>query len=864
VSTGQEERGSPVQIRASVPGTGNGSAGGVLYFDAKWENQRPALLLLDGVVYIGFGAFGDNGPWHGWLLAYDENTLEQLSVYCDSPNGVGGGIWMSGAGIAADTDNPTAYPSGRMFVATGNGDFNATSAGEPGADFGDSVLNLSLQKGALTVGDFFTPSDDAYLDAADGDLGSGGALVIPDAASTTPLLIQAGKEGKIYLLNRNDLGSFHGTDQVVQELANGQTSSDWGAGLWGLPAYWNNTVYFPGRNSPLQAFSLTGGLLSTTPVSETTEILSYPGPSPSISSNGNSDGIVWLLESIHPQIKNAVLEAYQATNLQNLLYSSQTNVARDGLNSGVKFSVPTIANGKVYAVDTVTDSVTNAVYGELNVFALLSGVVTAQPPVFDPVAGRIATPASVKITDTTAGAAIHYTTDGSLPTAVSPLYTGPITVNNNETITAIASAAGFLQSPPVASIYTSTSQVYNPLVAPIPGFYSNSVTVSIRDPFPNAPIYYTLDGSIPTQSSKLYTGSFVIKPAVTSNITLNVIALSPTGVTPVLRPSEVITEQYEIAGPACTMTRNGSSPMQQQNDTRLEMTTGGDNQAGSAFYNLPVNVAAFQTDFSFELSNPASQGFTFTLQGNVLDAVGSDGGGLGYAGMKNSIALFFDFYQTNSIGVVVNGATPPVPGATPVEGVIAVPPSVINLSSGDTMLADVVFYSTTLAVTLTDTVTGISWATSFQLDILTQTATGTVGGSSAYAGFTASTNATGGSSQKILWWTYEAGAPATAETAIPVFSPVAGSFTTPQKVTITDATAGAKIYYTTDGSQPTTSSSVYSGPIAVASTEKVQAIAQAPNPQAPTAGQPANLIVSPLIGGVYTIGTGEAKVAAKQ
>ena len=241
ITSGQEQRDSPVTIQAAIPGTGNGSSAEVLSFDPEWENQRPGLLLLDGVVYVGFGAHSEEAPWHGWLLAYNAQTLRQLGVYCSTPNGVGGGFWMSGAGLAADTGDPAAYPMGRVFAVTGNGDYSAATDGEAGADYGDSVVKLSLQgdaatqKYSLIPADSFTPSDQAYLNVSDADLGSAGAVVIPDADSTTHLLLQSGKEGKLYLLNRENLGFYNATDKVVQELANGNTSSTWGGGLWGLP-----------------------------------------------------------------------------------------------------------------------------------------------------------------------------------------------------------------------------------------------------------------------------------------------------------------------------------------------------------------------------------------------------------------------------------------------------------------------------------------------------------------------------------------------------------------------------------------------------------------------------------------------------
>jgi hypothetical protein len=837
IASGKEELRSPVVIQGSVAGTGNGTSGGVLTFDPKWENQRPGLLLLDGVIYVGFAAHGDAGPWHGWLFAYKASTLQQLSVYCPSPNGVGGGFWMSGAGIAADTDNASANPLGRIFLVSGNGDFSATGPAQANQDYGDSVLKLSLQNNVLTLGDSFTPSDQAYLDASDGDLAAGGALIVPDADSTTHLLVQSGKEGKIYLLNRENLGSYHATDAVVQELANGTTSTTWGAGLWGLPAYWNKTLYFPGRNAPLQAFKLNNGLLSTSPTSSTAEVFNYPAPTPSISSNGNTNGIAWLLEYTNNNAPGGVLEAYNATNLSSLLYSSQTNAARDGLATGVRFAVPTVANGKVYAASQSTNIDTSAVTGQLNVYGLLSGVTTAAAPSFSPGSKSFSSPISVTITDATPGAAIYYTTDGSTPSAVSSRYNAPITVSRNTTITAIASVAGSLQSAPAAATYTSTTEVPDPTISPRTGIYTNSVPVIISESKSGFSIYYTTDGSTPTASSTLYKGPFTLTVPNTTTVTLQAIAVESG-----FSASNVVSRTYEIdvegtsvsfpsgfSNAAGVMTFNGSTGL---DDTRLQLTSGVENQAGSAFYNTPLNISAFTTEFSFQLSNPVAEGITFTLQGVGPKALGATGTGLGYAGIQSSMALIFDFTNTDSTGVFVNGVTPTIP-AVSLAGTGG-----INLASDDAIDVQLVYTGNTLDVTLTDLVTEVVWATSFNVYIQALTE-----GDTAYAGFTGSTSSTGSSSQKILTWTYLAGTPSTKATASPTFSLAAGTYATAQTVTLGDTTSGAKIYYTTDGSQPSTASKVYSGPLTVSNTETITAIAQA-----------AGDLMSPVSTIKYTIG----------
>ena len=758
---------------------------------------------------------------------------------------------MSGAGLAADTDNASVDPKGRIFVATGNGDFDATSATEPGADFGDSVLNLSLVSGVLAPSDFFTPSDQAFLNASDGDLGAGGVLVIPDADATTHLLVQAGKEGKIYLLDRDKLGSFNPTtDQVVEELDNGTTSSSWGGGLWGLPAYWNKTLYFPGRAAPLQAFALTNGLLTTTPVDETTEILSYPGPTPSISANGTTNGIVWLLEKINLSAPGAVLEAYDALNLQNLLYSSQTNASRDSLSSGASFTVPTVANGKVFAATWINDPVTGSRQGQLNVFGLLAGASTAAPPVFTPTAESFATSLTVKITDSTPGAVIYYTTDGSLPSPLSTLYSGPsITLSTGQTITAIATAAGYYQSPPVSQKYTSTAQVPDPVVTPGNSIYANSVTVTITDSLKTASFYYTTDGTTPTNKSNSSSGT--VSLSAPGFFTFKVIA-EASG----LSPSNVITRQYEITEAktaitcgtsgfttsGCTMQLNGGAELV---GSALQLTNGTFNQATSAFFNQAVDTSSFTTDFTFQLTPvagvPFADGFTFTMLGvgGGPSSAGTAGAGLGYAGIgPNSFALKFDFFNdagegTNSTGVYVAGTNPTVP-AVNLAG------TGINLNSQDQFKADLAYIGSTdtLAVTITDLTLGnVAWSTAFQVDLASA-----LGGPTAFAGFTGSSSATGTSNQKILGWAYQYGTSSVTPTAAPIFSVGSGAYPGTQTVTLSDATSGAVIYYTTDGSQPSTSSTVYSAPISVAN-QTITAIAVATGD-----------LVSAPVSNTYTIG----------
>ena len=324
---------TPVEIQATVPGTGDGSDGnGNVAFDPLRENQRAALLLSNGVIYIAFASHCDNGPYHGWVLGYDAKTLNLVGVFNATPNGGLGGIWQSGGGPAADA-------SGNIYVITGNGTFDADTGG---SDFGDSFLKLA--GGTLSVSDYFTPYNQADLEAIDADLGSGAPLLLPDqSVGPRHLMVSAGKEGTIYVLNRDAMGQFQsGSDsQIVQSLPGALGS------LFDSPAYFESTVYFAAEDDTLKAFTLNDGQLALSGQSTTT--FGFPGATPVISANGSNNGIVWALQTDQYDSGGpAVLHAYTAADVSVELYNSSEDLARDNPGPAVKFSVPTVVNGKVF------------------------------------------------------------------------------------------------------------------------------------------------------------------------------------------------------------------------------------------------------------------------------------------------------------------------------------------------------------------------------------------------------------------------------------------------------------------------------------------------------------------------------------
>jgi len=357
ITTGISRPGSGRALQASVPGTTlpNDGEDRVLFRSLR-QNQRAALLLSDGVVSVAFSSHCIILPYQGWVLAYDAKTLDRLGAFNVAPNDPKGkgGIWHSGGGPAADA-------SGNVFVMTGDGPFDAASGG---SSYSDSILKLT--NGSLTVSDYFTPFNQLELEAADADMGSGGPMLLPDQAVGPPrLMVGGGKQGIVYLLNRDNMGKFQADSdsQIVQSFPVGSCAGGGSCSIRSTPAYFNNKVYTVAATDSLKAYSLSpiDGLLSLPPV-ESPNTFRWPGATPAISANGSNDGIVWALETGGSGAP-AVLRAYSAADVSTELYSSNgnQNSARDDPGPAVKYTVPTIANGKVYV----------GTQGQLSVFGLL-------------------------------------------------------------------------------------------------------------------------------------------------------------------------------------------------------------------------------------------------------------------------------------------------------------------------------------------------------------------------------------------------------------------------------------------------------------------------------------------------------------
>jgi hypothetical protein len=342
VTTGAELFSGPKNITGSFPGTGDNSSNGNVIFDPAQYKERAALLLLNGVVYTTWASHCDIRPYTGWIMGHNQVTLEQTGVFNVVPNGSAGAIWMSDTGPAADS-------AGNIYLLDANGDFGTTlnPSGFPAnGNYGNAFLKISTS-GGLAVADYFEMQNQQQENDSDADLGSGGALVLPDltdgGGNVRHLSVGAGKDGHIYVVNRDAMGKFNaGSNNVYQDL-----TGVLGGGIWGMPAYFNGTLYYGAVGDAIKAFKITNAKLSNGLIGQTSNTFRYPGTTPSISANGTSNGIVWAVENTTP----AVLHAYDASNLHELYNSNQAG-SRDQLGAGNKFITPVIVNGKVYVGTT--------------------------------------------------------------------------------------------------------------------------------------------------------------------------------------------------------------------------------------------------------------------------------------------------------------------------------------------------------------------------------------------------------------------------------------------------------------------------------------------------------------------------------
>jgi PQQ-like domain len=353
VATGAELLNGPMEVAATFPTNG----GGTTTFSPGQYEERAALLLVNGAIYTSWTSHCDIAPYTGWVIAFAESTLARTGVLNVAPNsGAGPAIWMAGGGPSADS-------AGNIYLLTANGAFETTldTNGFPNLqDYGNSFLKISTAGGSLSVADYFTMYNEVAESSGDQDLGSGGAMLLPDLMDSSNtvrhLAVGAGKDGNIYVVNRDSMGKFNssGNSQIWQQVSGGVAS-----GIFSTPAYFNGTLYYGDVGATLKAFKITSAKLASMPQSQSSTQFAFPGTAPSVSANGTSNAIIWAHENANP----AVLHALDAANLAQEIYNSnQAAGNRDHFGAGNKFITPTVADGKVF-VGTTTGV---AVFGLLH------------------------------------------------------------------------------------------------------------------------------------------------------------------------------------------------------------------------------------------------------------------------------------------------------------------------------------------------------------------------------------------------------------------------------------------------------------------------------------------------------------------
>jgi hypothetical protein len=360
-TNGKEVNGGPVDITGKYPGKGDNSSGGNVIFDPAQYKERSGLLFTNGTVYLAWASHCDFRPYTGWIMAYNGTTLTQTSILNVTPNGNEGAIWGAGNGLASDGLGSIFFLDANGFFDTS---FNATGFPKNG-DYGNGFVKLSTT-GGLKVADYWEMYNQKQENDSDTDLGSGGALLFPamtdSAGKTRHLAVGAGKDQNLYIIDRDSMGKFNAaSNKIYQQLSGGLPG-----GIFSSPAYFNNKLYYGPVDNSIFAFQFTKARLQTAPVAKTVPTFGYPGATPSISSNGITNGIVWATENSSP----ATLHAFSAATLVELYNSDQAGT-RDQFGNGNKYITPTIANGKVY-VGTTTG---------VGVFGLLPASAAKATPV---------------------------------------------------------------------------------------------------------------------------------------------------------------------------------------------------------------------------------------------------------------------------------------------------------------------------------------------------------------------------------------------------------------------------------------------------------------------------------------------------
>jgi hypothetical protein len=540
ITTGAEKFGGPVVIQGSIAGKGGGSSGGTLTFDPRIHNQRSSLALANGLVVFSWAAHEDLWAWHGWVFAYNAQTLQQSSIFCVAPNGQNGGLWMSGRAPVVDA-------SGNLYYASGNGDWDGVTS------FGDSVLKIGTTGGALSLLDYFTPDDYATLQTSDLDLGSSGPLLIPG----TNLLVHGGKESILYLMNISSLGyEQSGNNQIVQHF------TTTGSEIHGGPVFWNRTtglgptLYIWPDDIRLQAYQFNGTTFNTNPISQSS-IFAPAGSSGGVltlSANGSTagSGIVWssmpFNENGEHGLHQGVLRAFNADNLSTELWDSQINASRDAMGIWPKYSPPTVANGRVYMASFPSDGVSS---GAISVYGLLSST------------GDFSILGSPSSNSVSAGGSINYTVNttaisgfsGSIALSASGLPTGATASFSPATVTGTGSSTLTVTTTGSTPVGTSTLTITG-----VSGTLTHTSTVSLVVNAPSPPDF-TIAGMPSTQTvivgnATTYTANVGALNGFAGVVTLSASGL-PAGATASFSPATVT----GAGSSTLTVTTTGSTPV---------------------------------------------------------------------------------------------------------------------------------------------------------------------------------------------------------------------------------------------------------------------------------------------------------------
>lgn len=722
IATGVEKSGSPALIAEtvnngdgsyaylsgpSVAGTGDGAVNGVVTMNAQRSHQRSSLSLINGRIYFGSASHGTNGPYHGWVLGYDPATLARTAVWCTTPNGGLGGVWMGGNLITTDG-------AGALYFATGNGTFGLYNAGRDpissdfdsagfpiNRNFGDSVVKLVPDSSTaanpnpngwgLAVVDYFCPVNERDLDTGDLDLGSGGVVILPDSAGSAAhpkLLVAGGKEGRIYVIDRANLGKFRGGvtsgafnssgDACVQVTPPSTVHA-----ILSTPALFNGQLYYAGGYTDRgKAFAIANGVLNPTPAAQTPDSYGYLGSTPTASASGSNNGVVWYLDRGTNQLR-----AYAAADLSNELYTSgQAANARDQLGTAVKFGVPTVLNGSVY-IGTSEDAGPSA----LVCYGLFSA--PSNPP---------AQPSNLFAQTINGGEIDLFWTDNATNEYSYEVYVSP----DPASFPATAYATLGVNSSACAVNGLALNTTYY--------FRVRAVNAIGASAFSNAA--GTTSGQAPPVD---FTNGF--------------------------------------ASASGLLTANGFGSGSAIAGAVLRLTDGVNDEFRSVWLTTPQTVTQFTTEFVFKLTAPDADGFTFCLQQSSLTALGPSGGSLGYAGITPGAAIKFDIFPSlSTTGLYLSGAYPDDNASASAMSSGAIPVTGMDFHLGHQVRVTLTYDggAKSLAETLTDLTTRAVFTHTYAID-LSQYLTS---GSTAYVGFT---GATGGmaSTQDIQSWSFSSSLP---------------------------------------------------------------------------------------------------------